>query len=292
MVVFSERWRFEREDLSKLRSTAFGVDVAGQSEDSAAASWAANAQPSDEARPENPEIKVVECKNKDEVFKQLPFKAVDRNWKVVGRYKWKRVEPIPVLEARASLFAVKHALRSQSAFNKRHLVLSDSISAVCALERGRGKSFSMRRVTQQVCALTLASNTSFCYRWLPSEWNPADGPSRGSHFPARVCRLPKHDSSASPFGSTRREATCHEEEDESSTTSKASCQRNSETRRQEEGAEEADPDGSWLPAESFCGGAVSGFGTQIAGIGSTNTPKESCQRRVPSRQWIAKSQIS
>ena len=93
---------------------------------------------------------------------------------------------------------MKHLLRSHHSFNKRHLILSDSISAVCALDRGRGRSFKMRRVTQQIGALILASNTSFSYRWIPSEWNPADGPSRGSRFPSVPSRFPdKHDSQVS-----------------------------------------------------------------------------------------------
>ena len=201
---FSERWRFESEALSKLRSTAFGADVAVGSEEADANLWAATttSQACSGIKP----IQVVDQKNEDDVFKQLPFSTVDRAWKVVGRSKWRRIEAIPVLEARASLYAVKHALRSQGAFGKRHLVLSDSISAICALDRGCGKAFRMRRVSQQVCALTLATNTAFCYRWLPSEWNPADGPSRGSYFPSRGVQFPArerypsgHDSSAPEF---------------------------------------------------------------------------------------------
>ena len=192
---FSERWRFEHESFSKLRSSAFGVDVAGEDEGFSAAVWAVG---DSSHKSQQPPIRVVPGKPLHEVFQQLPFAAVDRNWQVVGRHKWKKIEAIPVLEARASLYSVKHALRSVSGFHRRHLVLSDSISAVCALDRGRGKSFRMRRVTQQVCALTLASNTVFSYRWLPSEWNPADGPSRGSFFPARVQQCPSHDSSFDP----------------------------------------------------------------------------------------------
>ena len=200
---FSERWRFESEALSKLRSTAFGADVAVGSEEADANLWATTtSQACSGIKP----IQVVDQKSEEEVFKQLPFSTVDRAWKVVGRSRWRRVEAIPVLEARASLYAVKHALRSQGAFGKRHLVLSDSISAICALDRGRGKAFRMRRVSQQVCALTLATNTAFCYRWLPSEWNPADGPSRGSYFPSRGVQFPArekdpsgHDSPAPEF---------------------------------------------------------------------------------------------
>lgn len=105
---------------------------------------------------------------------------MQRTWTIVGRYKWNRRESIPVLEGRAVVHGVKHLLRNVGNFNKKHLILSDSLTAVCALDKGRGRAFKMRRITQQVGALCLAANVGMHYRWLPSEWNPADAPSRGS----------------------------------------------------------------------------------------------------------------
>ena len=173
---FAERWRFQTAQHNKPRVSAFGADVSDAAQDYGAAIWAnTDLQASSGLQP----LRVVEAKRDKEIFTQVPFETMDKKWKVCGRYKWKRLEPIPVLEARASLFAVKHALRRASSFNKRHLILSDSISAVCALEKGRGRAHKMRRVTQQIGALTLASNTMFSYRWIPSEWNVSDGPSRG-----------------------------------------------------------------------------------------------------------------
>lgn len=193
---FSERWRFTNEQHYRPRASAFGADVALTSQDSGAAIWATQQT---EARGSRPPIQVVEPKQSNDVFVQVPFDTMDKQWKVCGRYRWKRFEAIPVLEARASLFAVKHALRRVSSFNKRHLVLSDSISAVCALEKGRGRAFKMRRViSQQIGALVLGSNTSFCYRWIPSEWNVSDGPSRGSRFPSKPSPFSKRDDSSFP----------------------------------------------------------------------------------------------
>lgn len=114
---------------------------------------------------------------------------------------------MPVLEARASLFAVKHALRRHEGFHRRHLVLSDSISAICALDRGRGKSFGLRRVTQQVGALLLGSGSSCSFRWIPSEWNPA------SHAPSQLgdgVAQTNMGSSAS-WGKAKSEEKLHEE---------------------------------------------------------------------------------
>lgn len=188
---FSERWRFGVDQFAKPRASAFGADIAADSEEP----WASHEANAENEAPSGLEpLTVNPEKPIGEIFQQVPFSCVDRSWKVCGRFKWKRQEPIPVLESRASLFAVKHLLRSCHSFNRCHLILSDSISAVCALDRGRGRSFKMRRVTQQIGALILASNTSFSYRWIPSEWNPVDGPSRGSRFASVPSRFPdNHD---------------------------------------------------------------------------------------------------
>ncbi len=185
----SERWRFESETFRNPRATALGLDIGSTSDEARALQWASAY--GEEVRPLEP-IRVVEPKIEEDRFTQVPFKVMQKPWKVVGRYRWKRQEGMPVLEARASLHAVKHALRRYQGFGRRHLVLSDSISAICALDRGRGKRFGMRRVTQQVGALLLGSGSSCCFRWIPSEWNPADGPSRGSRFPTHIEENSRH----------------------------------------------------------------------------------------------------
>ena len=48
------------------------------------------------------------------VFSKFLFDAVNREWKTVGRHKWKQSATLPVYEARASLFAVRHVLRPRS----------------------------------------------------------------------------------------------------------------------------------------------------------------------------------
>ncbi len=190
---FSERWRFESEEFRNPRASTMGVAVASGSDEESAVQWAHQISNTSKLCP----LTVVPKKNQRDLFVPFPFQVLKKQWRVVGRYKWKRQEPIPVLEARAALHGIKHVLRSVDNFGKRHLVLSDSITAVCALDRGRGKAFKMRRVTQQVGAMCLATHTVFSYRWLPSEWNPADGPSRGSRFPTDVSSWrPDGDSSA------------------------------------------------------------------------------------------------
>ena len=180
---FSERWRFELPQFSRPRAAALGSSMIEDDGDAAGCKWALATQHEAEAR--LPPMQVVEEKPLKELFEPVRKQTVDRSWKVVGRFKWRRQEGMPVLEGRASLYGIKHALRKVDAFHKRHLILSDSTAAICALDRGRGRAFGMRRVTQQAAALCLASGVSFHYRFIPSEFNPADQPSRGSLFPSR-----------------------------------------------------------------------------------------------------------
>lgn len=82
------------------------------------------------------------------------------------------------------LYGVKHILRNRQNFGKRHLILSDSLTATCAISRGRSQIYKLRRVCCQIGALALCSNSCFHIRWIPSEWNPADNPSRGVWKPS------------------------------------------------------------------------------------------------------------
>ena len=154
---FVERWRFKEDGCNNPRPF---VQVEGELE------GVHRAVP-------NPALK----------FKGVPFTAVDRPWQVVGRKRWQREETMPVYEARATQYAVRHILRNQKNFGKKFIVLTDSMTAAVSFDKGRAQSFRLRRVVQQTAALCLGSGTLFRCRWVPSEWNPADGPSRGSFAP-------------------------------------------------------------------------------------------------------------
>lgn len=114
----------------------------------------------------------------------VPFSAVARNWKTVGKFSWRRPATLPVYEARSVLFAVKHSLRNRDGFGRRHVILSDSMTATCAISRGRSPGFQLRQVCRQIGALALCSGSYYHIRWIPSEWNPADNPSRGIWSPS------------------------------------------------------------------------------------------------------------
>ena len=80
------------------------------------------------------------------------------------------------MEARATLFAVKHMARSSSSFGKKHLIFSDSMTAVASISRGRAHARGLRRVVQQISALCLCLRISIHTRWCASEWNPSRRP--------------------------------------------------------------------------------------------------------------------
>eukprot|EP00438_Fugacium_kawagutii_P028256 Skav200691 [mRNA] locus=scaffold6391:1205:6504:+ [translate_table: standard] len=121
----------------------------------------------------NPRAFVQTCEEDIEVgyeestktFTTVGFGSVCRPWTVVGRSRWQRLEGMPVLEARATLFGIKHILRSCSNFGKRHIILTDSMTAAVAFDKGRANSYRLRRVLQQSAALSLGSGCVFRCRW-------------------------------------------------------------------------------------------------------------------------------
>ena len=163
---FNERWRFKEQLTSNARKFTFLEDDKIRS-----------AVLEDDIPEHDPNMSVH--------IASMPFSAVDREWKVVGRVQWQEVESMPVLEARATLFGVRHLLRKLENHGGRLLILTDSMTAACAFAKGRAQTWRLRSVVQKVSALLLATGSSLTLRWVPSEWNPSDGPSRGLRGPSR-----------------------------------------------------------------------------------------------------------
>ena len=64
------------------------------------------------------------------------------------------------------------------AHGRRHVILSDSMCWHCAVAKGRFSIWSVRRRCLELCALSNASDAPLLSRWIPSEINPVDAPSR------------------------------------------------------------------------------------------------------------------
>ena len=71
-------------------------------------------------------------------------------------------------------------LRSRHALtrDRRVLLLSDSAVVFAALNKGRSSSLALRVVLRSIAGHLLAGSIRLTTAWIPSEWNPADAPSR------------------------------------------------------------------------------------------------------------------
>ncbi len=96
-------------------------------------------------------------------------------------------EHINCLELRTAGYAINWALRNCCSFDSRFLLLTDSTAALGALTKGRSSSFRLLRCVRRVSSVLLATGVRPIYRFVESEANPADLPSRtvltrGSRF--------------------------------------------------------------------------------------------------------------
>eukprot|EP00435_Cladocopium_sp_Y103_P028683 s382_g7.t1 len=116
--------------------------------------------------------------------RSLPVPELDPSfltgdWKRVESRQWSRQEPIVILEGRALVWTVQHLVRCSRSHGRRHLIISDSMSNVLALTKGRGGTSASNRICRQIGSLSLACGLQLHFRWCASELNAADAPSRG-----------------------------------------------------------------------------------------------------------------
>ena len=164
-----ERWRFKRLEPSEWnpRRRAMGADVTADVH---------TILGTDE------EERILEQYVDNHDFPEIPSSFMQPGkWKTCLMGKWgRRGEHITLKEGRSLVLAFRRLCRSSHNRHKRHLVLVDNLSLAFCANKGRAHSYSMLRITQQLAALQLAGSFSYRVRWIPSELNVADGPSRGS----------------------------------------------------------------------------------------------------------------
>lgn len=105
----------------------------------------------------------------------------NHRWSTIVSKAWRAPEHINASELRVVLLAIHWILSYPSSLHRRVYLLVDSTVAFFSLWKGRSSSASLLLILRQIAALQLASGLSLCTGWIPSEVNPADGPSR--HFP-------------------------------------------------------------------------------------------------------------
>jgi hypothetical protein len=100
-------------------------------------------------------------------------------WSTILSVRWRDMEEhINSLELRAVLLAAHWLLSFPSSHRSRVYLLIDSTVAFYSLWKGRSSSVPLLRILRQISALLLAGDLHLLPGWVPSEVNPADGPSR------------------------------------------------------------------------------------------------------------------
>jgi hypothetical protein len=102
------------------------------------------------------------------------------HWSTIVSSPWtKGEEHINSYELRSATTAIRWTLSfPQSLPHRRLLLLSDSQVAVGCLTKGRSSSHNLLKRLRTISSLLLASGLQLFCRWIPSESNPADEPSR------------------------------------------------------------------------------------------------------------------
>lgn len=112
-------------------------------------------------------------------FDEVPISFLDPGeWNVVWSSPWKHSSNILHTEALALVWSIEHSLRANRNFGKRLLFLADNLPLTLSVCKGRARSSFLTKPLRKICALALATGSRFHARWVPSEWNIADRPSR------------------------------------------------------------------------------------------------------------------
>lgn len=112
-------------------------------------------------------------------FPEVPSAGLRRElWQPKMWGTWKFHENILVLEARTVLLSLKRIALTTFGHDLRQLLLCDNMSVVLSFERCRSKNFKLLRIIREFSAFCMARNIHVAIRWVPSEFNIADEPSR------------------------------------------------------------------------------------------------------------------
>ena len=90
-----------------------------------------------------------------------------------------------MLEGRVALAALKHVARTPDAHGKHVLSMVDNLSVVCSFSKNRASDFGLLNLTRKICSFVCAFGITCHWRYLETERNPADGPTRPEFLSAK-----------------------------------------------------------------------------------------------------------
>ena len=110
---------------------------------------------------------------------QSQYTAIPKyNWKIAIRNRWSFENHINILEGEALFLLLRWLARQTHFQNKKIAVHLDSQVIAYLVSKGRSSKRTLLSLARKVSALCLASNLRIVPVWIPSDQNPADGPSR------------------------------------------------------------------------------------------------------------------
>ena len=124
----------------------------------------------------------------DQSFEEVPARLLRKQlWQPKLWGKWRFNEGIIILEARAAVKAMKRIAMSRYGSQTRQLFLLDNMSLTLALERSRSRQYGLLRQVRVFNAYCIARGIQPSFRWIPSELNSSDEPSRfGTDEPSKL----------------------------------------------------------------------------------------------------------
>lgn len=113
-----------------------------------------------------------------ENFPKIDSEITSGEWSVVSSSAWDREDWMVNHEGSALQWGLRHLLRRKDNRGKKLVILSDSFPVIMSISKGRSSKKGLCKVTRRVASLLLISGSSLSMRWVPSERNPSDAPSR------------------------------------------------------------------------------------------------------------------
>ena len=106
------------------------------------------------------------------------FDALGR-WRLTWKGTWRQREHINVLELRTISKLARRLSLQRRCWGRKVMFLTDSMASLGAATKGRSSSFPLLRQCRVLCALALGLELHVKLRYIESERNMSDGPSRG-----------------------------------------------------------------------------------------------------------------
>lgn len=120
-----------------------------------------------------------ELSMKKRVFTPVKINVAWKRFRTILSTRRKHVAHSGALEATGVVLGLKWYLRKKQHHATRLPMLVDAQAVLGALVKGRSSAPTLFREIRRAAALSIAGDLLVKYIYVPSEVNPADGPSRG-----------------------------------------------------------------------------------------------------------------